>query len=78
MPPRVVPASMPHAQTSMCASSSTQASPGAKGAGGVPSSQVARKWKLYVIPSSQFAAKAMVALDVQGIPYECIHVNPVR
>jgi hypothetical protein len=37
-----------------------------------------RQWKLYVIPSSQFAAKAMLALDTQGIPYRCVHVSAVR
>lgn len=35
----------------------------------------ARKWRLYVIPASQFAAKAMLALDTQGVPYECVHVS---
>lgn len=36
-----------------------------------------RRWRLYVIQSSQFAAKALLALDSQLIPYDCIHVNPV-
>lgn len=44
---------------------------------GVVSDSGSDRWRLYVIQSSQFAAKAMLALDTQQIPYDCIHVNAV-
>lgn len=34
-----------------------------------------RPWRLYVIPSSQFAAKALTALDVRAIDYVTVHVS---
>lgn len=36
-----------------------------------------RKWRLYVIEGSQFAAKAMLALDTQDMKYDCVHVSAV-
>lgn len=59
-------------------SSSSAASTGTDTVGKMATSQPFRKWKLYVIPSSQFSAKALLALDAQGVPYECIHVNVIR
>jgi hypothetical protein len=34
-----------------------------------------RPWRLYVIPASQFAAKAMLGLDVSGVRYKTVTVS---
>jgi glutathione S-transferase len=39
--------------------------------------ETALKWRLYAIEGSQFVAKAMLALDATGTPYEVLFVNVI-
>lgn len=61
-----------------CAAEGAVAAAGAgAGAGAMADAAAPRPWRLYVISGSQFAAKAMLALDTQGVAYECVHVSAV-